>query len=726
MHTPQPTLDALLDDVLTIPGNVHTLRLLQTALDEPNRRLIGVVGATVSTTTLPTTEALLADLLQHAIEAGCVLESSRAHWVDSMETTPLSSAQQLKDQLGAGFEQFMRSRFDTAELASTERTHDLVMALNVSGFIATSYDNYLNAAWQRAFRGIQTHYGWNGFDAAQCQEFSEAVTREATRKVIIHAHGSWEAPADAIAIGNRDYINLYNGAWGARFREFFGNHGAPSLLWIGSPLSERWLETVAAAGLNRIRSGRTRHFGIVPLRSADASQSERKRLQDGFGLEPIFYPLGWGRDHRAEHLYLDAVLNRLAAKEAHGTRRTPPVSLPQVVQLPMRQAISTGRPVASPPPSASSPPPSVAPTPAGVAPTPDDWDAIDNTIVRGSPKHADLRRDFADWFRSLDVGTVWPFAVTVAVVPMLVGLLLGAVGLWLPEPIRSAVHSAVPQTISTAANIILVSLSLLWMRRREPRSTKQSSAKVNDAAQRFVEAWRWVWRSWLLFFVLLAAEQIVQQVTPIGLNAGRYQLTGDRWPRVMLLDLANLVQWVAWYGAYLELDEATVERQVEVSRRKQLLLLGTVGLHALVATTLVMLQASRAVVDVYQCFIGSAVGLGMALFFARLESKYVYPPGPITMLFFVYTLLQPLYFVFDSPDTPYTWLATGLSLFAFVTKGILFLFVFWIYRHGRLLFYLANISAIQVTIDERWRDFHQNDLGAFPEQKPDKATIPLK
>ncbi|MDX6710384.1 MAG: hypothetical protein QOH96_1400 [Blastocatellia bacterium] len=80
-------------------------------------------------------------------------------------------------------------------------------------------------------------------------------------------------------------------------------------------------------------------------------------------------------------------------------------------------------------------------------------------------------------------------------------------------------------------------------------------------------------------------------------------------------------------------------------------------------------------------------GVAMALYIGRLQSKFLGPPDWLIVLLYSYTVIQSLFVFLEERQEA----AVVLMDFALMMKCLLFLYMAWLFKSGRLLFYLVRV-----------------------------------
>lgn len=96
-------------------------------------------------------------------------------------------------------------------------------------------------------------------------------------------------------------------------------------------------------------------------------------------------------------------------------------------------------------------------------------------------------------------------------------------------------------------------------------------------------------------------------------------------------------------------------------------------------------------------------GIAMAFFLGRLNNKFINPSTSIIVCLYAYMAIQTLFpFWQDSSESFIILLSANL---AFIFKIVLYLFMLWLFRSGRLLFYLKKERKLIQSVNKDWDRF---------------------
>lgn len=100
---------------------------------------------------------------------------------------------------------------------------------------------------------------------------------------------------------------------------------------------------------------------------------------------------------------------------------------------------------------------------------------------------------------------------------------------------------------------------------------------------------------------------------------------------------------------------------------------------------------------------GIAGGIIMALYVGRLQSKFLGPSALLIVMLYSYTAIQPLFLYLEGDPTG----AVILMNIALSLKCLLFFYMAWLFKSGRLLYYLIRVKRTYENVDQDWASFRQ-------------------
>ena len=102
-------------------------------------------------------------------------------------------------------------------------------------------------------------------------------------------------------------------------------------------------------------------------------------------------------------------------------------------------------------------------------------------------------------------------------------------------------------------------------------------------------------------------------------------------------------------------------------------------------------------------FSGIVGAVTLALFVGRIQSKFLGPSTWLPLAFFLYVAIQSLYVAIKVEN----WGSVMIEA-ALILKCLMYLYVAWLFKSGRLLFYLVRVKTIYERVNIEWHDFLAN------------------
>jgi hypothetical protein len=266
---------------------------------------------------------------------------------------------------------------------------------------------------------------------------------------------------------------------------------------------------------------------------------------------------------------------------------------------------------------------------------------------------------------------------------------------------------AVVQWIQTIA--VLVVLFLIHSHQPLFNSDSNSLSTASKKAAAFYRDWLRLWRAYFLFYATLGIKSLFHLHGPSVL---------DPYWFVALTFLINMTT-INIFFCYLGLAEPTGKLALNSNLTEEQ---GELALHTkrsiawivLLVMTLANILCSLPFISyqwpklAYMLISGLAAGVALALLVGRFESKYIHTPQIILIFLYIYAVTQTTYGFFDTNlfgDKRPVNIRPYMSMITLPLKLVLFAFVSWLLKEGRLLFYFVNISDFSKDVNKRWKLF---------------------
>ena len=242
----------------------------------------------------------------------------------------------------------------------------------------------------------------------------------------------------------------------------------------------------------------------------------------------------------------------------------------------------------------------------------------------------------------------------------------------------------------------------------DPNDWKQAKQSANDLLTTYLRYWRLFLATWTLLYLVMIGSFLELPVYVLDILRIAMSLISNINTLAIALCFVVLNQPTAFGhdGAATDLTRACNR----LGKYGSLFIL----LVALAQSTLMLLSytitPSSAVVansiwalDVITSFVGGVV---LALFVGRVQSKFMGPSTWLPVALYLYVGLQTLYVAVSDRNDDFV--AAIIIEVALVLKCLLFLFVIWLFKSGRFLFYFVRVNKIYEQVNPHWKTFFLN------------------
>lgn len=255
--------------------------------------------------------------------------------------------------------------------------------------------------------------------------------------------------------------------------------------------------------------------------------------------------------------------------------------------------------------------------------------------------------------------------------------------------------------------------------------------KANTALMQFKSAWTFLWTSWLLLYLTLFIKYLNLSATASLFsfyisNSALFMLLLNLYKDFfhienilqIFLNLFNNMAPAVFMICYLIFAKITVpDNKSNGSSQNQTSSSNSSAKFplwlAIVLSVIILLLFG--IIDFI--FQGNEItkyassimaGIAMAFFLGRLNNKFINPPIFIIVCLYAYMAIQTLFpFWSGIHDDFIVLLSANL---AFIFKIVLYLFMLWIFRSGRLLFYFKNERKLMGSVKDDWENFESSGV----------------
>ncbi len=252
---------------------------------------------------------------------------------------------------------------------------------------------------------------------------------------------------------------------------------------------------------------------------------------------------------------------------------------------------------------------------------------------------------------------------------------------------------------------------------------REAKAGARSSLKKYSRYWKFLLVAWVGLYVLLIfamhflaqVEQVPVQDRPQVMNDPSHPL----WSFSIASTIFNNFNSLALALCFVVLNYPTVFREgvenTSLNRRTKLLMgwgLLTIIVFTLVEFLLVhfpppqwfpwMTQPNY--VWALDLVSGIAGAITLALYVGRVQSKFLGPSTWLPLALYLYVAIQSLYVAILEGAN---WGAFIIEA-ALILKCLLYLYVAWLFKSGRLLFYLVRVKTIYVRVNIQWQEFLAN------------------
>jgi hypothetical protein len=237
--------------------------------------------------------------------------------------------------------------------------------------------------------------------------------------------------------------------------------------------------------------------------------------------------------------------------------------------------------------------------------------------------------------------------------------------------------------------------------------------KANKALMQFKSAWTFVWTYWFLLYLTL----FIQYLSLSKIYESSYLWFADIVTLFknlshltnisqLFLNLFNNCSTAAFVICYLIFSRITVPDKKSLKPAYNLY--WAIGLSAIILALVGAIDVIRPGNPVTSWGSSLCAGIAMAFFIGRQNNKFINPSIFIIVCLYFYIAIQTLFpFWVGSNKNLIVLLSANL---AFIFKIVLYLFMLWLFRSGRLLFYFKKERALEESINDQWERFQSSDV----------------
>jgi len=237
--------------------------------------------------------------------------------------------------------------------------------------------------------------------------------------------------------------------------------------------------------------------------------------------------------------------------------------------------------------------------------------------------------------------------------------------------------------------------------------------KANTALMQFKSAWTFLWTSWFLLYLTLFIKYFPQSKHSTSAFDGILQV---------FMNFFNNSTPAVFVICYLIFATITVPDKDSPESYKTSPKRGNksnafhlnwaIGLSLIFLLLLGIFDFRFQGNGITKWVSSILAGIAMAFFLGRLNNKFINPSIFIIVCLYAYMAIQTLFPFWSGIHDDFIILLS--ANLAFIFKIVLYLFMLWLFRSGRLLFYLKNERKLIQSVDKDWDKFKSSGVFITP------------
>ncbi|HEX8136629.1 MAG TPA: winged helix-turn-helix domain-containing protein [Pyrinomonadaceae bacterium] len=253
----------------------------------------------------------------------------------------------------------------------------------------------------------------------------------------------------------------------------------------------------------------------------------------------------------------------------------------------------------------------------------------------------------------------------------------------------------------------------------DPEKWREAKVGAKSSLKQYSRYWKWLLGAWTMLYLLLTLTMIYTPPSgPLSSEVESNPLH-PLWVLSIASTIFNNCNSLAIALCFVVLNLPTVLRGAEENTglagvTKRIIKWGLVAIvmFALLESLLIFfpppqwfnwMTRSKLVwsLDLISGLVGA---ITLALFVGRIQSKFLGPSTWLPLALYFYVAIQSLYMVILEKEK------SGVLMIeaALILKCLLYLYVSWLFKSGRLLFYLVRVKTVYERVNIEWLEFLAN------------------
>lgn len=255
-----------------------------------------------------------------------------------------------------------------------------------------------------------------------------------------------------------------------------------------------------------------------------------------------------------------------------------------------------------------------------------------------------------------------------------------------------------------------------------PSGWEKAKKEADSASDKYQSVWKGLWFSWFILYLILACKNYPGVYLDFQLGQPDF----DQFQRMYFFDIASdlfhNVAIIMILFCYFVLSEPSNADNKKKYRERRSNYYGWIAIVVVFTVLEVIVVGSEAhildenyyttnfttikgsylkVTETFKLISGISAATAMALYFSRLNSRFLKTQVVLLALFYLYAAIQPSYPKLSTQDS----MTIAIFIAVLVLKCLWFVYVALLIESGRLQFYFVRVRSLNRDVAKEFRNF---------------------
>ncbi len=258
-----------------------------------------------------------------------------------------------------------------------------------------------------------------------------------------------------------------------------------------------------------------------------------------------------------------------------------------------------------------------------------------------------------------------------------------------------------------------------------PKGWAKAKAEADSASSRYQNVWKGLWFSWFILYLILAYKSYPGICPDLSTTKPEFPLFQRLYFLDIASDLSNNVATLMILFCFFILatpDKGDNSRKYRKSQSNYygwiaMVIVFTVLEAVVVGSKVHILDAAyydladlstlrasyTSVTEAFKLISGLGAATIMALYFGRLNSRFLRTPVTLLVLFYLYAAIQPSYPRVGIPDS----ITIAIFIAVLILKCLWFVYVALLIESGLLQFYFVRVRSLNRDVGKEFDTFEK-------------------